>query len=538
MESFDELSPAKRRLTVVALFLGLFLVLFMNAMGNIVGAYIAGDLQNMSLYTMMYSIYYLCNACSMPFSSKLGEKFGRKPLILFGILLYGAASTLAGFAPNMEFHVVMRGCQGLGQGFIIANILACFAEFFDEAGRAKSMGMYGTLTGVVWIIAPITGGIVGDLLGWRPVFYAALPLAIVVFLILLWAMPNIKRAKSSAGIDWAGELLLIIWVTCIVFGLSWMGTKGIGDPSVIGLLVAFAIAFVLFLLNINRSDSPIITPGLFKNREYRLAVLAVILIGPSMFVVGSYMSAWVIAIVGGTATEAGVIAAVKSAVQMVLGVVLGAFIGKHGHNKLFMLSTAVVYIISNLMIGWSGPHASMVVVYAACILSGYCTTVYSLTFTLHGQNNVSEDQIGEATSNIQFIQSLAGTLGLSLAGMALTSSFTNRLANVIPDGLLNYASADQLAQFTNANVLTNPTLYGDFLASLPAEGQSLFTQMISNIQGAYSAAMGDMYVVVSILCAIAFVCILMMKDTEGKKASKENDNNETDVAATAEEKAA
>lgn len=505
-------TQGKRVFTIVALFACLFLVLFLNAMGNIVGAYIAGDLQNMQLYGLMYSIYYLCNACSMPVSSKLGEKFGRKPLILFGILLYGAATTCAGFAPNMDVHVVCRGLQGLGQGFIIANVLAYFAEFLDESGRSRAMGGYGTLTGVVWIIAPITGGIVGDALGWRPVFYVALPLALVIFIALLACMPNLKRKDQTSSVDWLGELLLIVWVSCIVLSLSWGPTRGWNNPIIIAMLVGFVVALVAFVWNINRSKNPIITPTLFKNREYLLAVLAVILIGPSMFVVGSYLSVWVIGVVGGTATTAGLIAAVKSAVQMVLGFALGAYIGKKGHNKLFMLSAAAIYVISNMMIGWSGTSPAMAFVYLAVVLSGYGTTVYTLTFTLHAQKNVDATKIGEATSNIQFIQSLAGTLGLSLAGMALTNSFSNRLANVVPDGLTDYASAADLAKYTNADVLTNPTLYTDFMNNLPAQGQELFGRMIENISAAYSAALGDMFLLVSVLCCAAFVCILLMKD--------------------------
>ena len=519
-ETVQEMSRTKRIWAIVGLFLGLFLVLFLNAMGNIVGAYIAGDLQNMQLYGLMYSIYYLCNACSMPVSAKLGEKFGRKPLILFGILLYGLSTTLAGFAPNMELHVLCRGCQGLGQGFIIANILAYFAEFLDEEGRSKAMGGYGTLTGIVWIIAPIIGGVVGDALGWRPVFYVALPVAIIIFLILLFTMPNIKRDKESSGIDWLGEIMLIIWVSCIVLALSWAPSRGWGSPVIITMLVVFVAALAGFVWNINRSKNPIITPALFKNREYLLAVLSVILIGPSMFVVGSYLSAWIIGIVGGTATTAGFVAAVKSAVQMVLGFALGAYIGRKGHNKIFMISAALVYAVSNMMIGWSGSEPSMLFVYLAVVLSGYGTTVYSLTFTLHAQKHVEPEVIGEATSNIQFIQSLAGTLGLSVAGMVLTSSFAKKLATVVPDGLTNYASAADLANFTNANVLTNPGLYTDFMASLPAEGQTLFTQMISNIQNAYSSALGDMFLVVSIFCVIAFVCILLMKDTKPAAAAE------------------
>lgn len=508
----SSMSKSAKLWVTIALFLGLFQVLFLNAMGNIVGAYIAGDLQNMTLFSMMYSIYYLCNACSMPFSSKLGEKFGRKSVICFGILLYGAATTVAGFAPNMAFHVVMRGFQGLGQGFIMANILAYFGEFYDEAGRAKAMGMYSTLTGIVWVVAPMIGGVVGDLVGWRPVFYVALPLAIVVFLILLFFMPNVNvNAGKTVTIDWLGTVSLVIAVGCLVTGFSRLGSRSLSDPTTLLLFAVFIVALVVFLINIRKSKAPIITPALFANREYLLATLCVLLIGPSMFTVGSYLSVWIISICGGTATTAGTVAAVKSAVQLVLGYTLGAYIGKSGKNKLFMISASVIYIISNLMIGWSGPGASMAFIFISAMLSGYGTNVYTMCFTLHGQQAVTEQEAGEATSNLQFIQSLSGTIGLSIMGMIMSNTFAGKLAHAVPQGMDAYATAEELAPYLNANILSNSTLANDFVATLPSEGQALFAQMVENIRVAYSASMGVMFTVLSVMALVALFLILMMK---------------------------
>lgn len=178
-----------------------------------------------------------------------------------------------------------------------------------------------------------------------------------------------------------------------------------------------------------------------------------------------------------------------------------------------MISASVIYIVSNLMIGWSGAGASMAFIYISAMLSGYGTNVYTMCFTLHGQQAVTEQEAGEATSNLQFIQSLSGTVGLSIMGMVLTNSFNSRLASVVPEGMGAYATAEELAPYLNANILSNSALAEDFLSTLPAEGQTLFQQMVENIRAAYSASMGVMFTVLSVMSLVALFLILMMKST-------------------------
>lgn len=519
-------TPKQRKLLMFALYLGLFEVLFMNAMGSMVGALIASDLQNMGMYAMMYTIYYLCNACTMPITNKLGEKFGRKNIILLGVTLFGGGALLSGFAQTMTVHVIFRAVQGLGQGFLMANILAYFSEFCDQAGRAKAMGLYGTLTGITWVVAPMIGGWVGDNLGWRGVFYISAPVTLIVFIILATQMPKFNfNEGNEVHIDWSGALLLFLTAASIDLVFSWGGsnyswTSGI----IIGLAVLFVVALILFVARCKKSEYPIISPKLFKNKEYVKVILCVCLIGPSLFAVGNWMSVWIVAILGKTATLAGTVAAVKSAVQLVLGYVLGALIGKSGKNKLFLLSTAALYVVSNIMIGSAGYGTPLWFVYLAVIISGYTTTTYSMCLTLHAQNHIKDQTvIGEATSNIQFFQSLMGTVGNALLGMVLSNVFVRKLAGggIIPEGLLKYTTTEALAPYMNANILSNKTIADELVNALPAEGQSLFAQFVENIRSAYSSSMLTMFIAASVMCAIAFVIMLTMKDPKTNEQKAE-----------------
>ncbi len=99
--------------------------------------------------------------------AKDGRKIGGITDDIAGILVYGISTLLAGFAGSVSFHVVMRGLQGVGKGCVLGNVLACFGEYLNEGDRAKAMGFYRTLTGLIFLLSPVVGGVMGDFIGWR-----------------------------------------------------------------------------------------------------------------------------------------------------------------------------------------------------------------------------------------------------------------------------------------------------------------------------------------------------------------------------------
>lgn len=511
------MTDTNKKWTLVALFLGLLEVMFIDAMSSIVGPAIVSDLGDTSLYAFMYTLTFLCNTLALPITSMIGNKSGRKYVIVAGVILYGVSTVLAGMAGNMMLHVILRGLQGIGKGCILGNALAYFGESLDEQGRAKAMGFYGTLTGIVFVVAPLAGGAIGNVLGWRLTFYLSIPLTLIVLAVLLFKMPQVKPVTSNAKLDWLGTLYLSILTIAIVMFFSWGGQKysWISVP-VIGALVLFVLFLVLFIHHINRCDVPVLSPKLFRNREFVLVILGVVLIGPTLYAVGSYLPMICQALVGTTAMTTGVVTAAKSAVQLVLGYFIGAYIGKTGRIKPVMVATSIVYAVSNFILGFTSTPADMVLLIVGILLSGLGTTTYSMVYTLHAQNELPSDLVGEATSAIQFLQSLSGTIGLSVVGMVLNTSFSAKLQHVVPAGLENLIPADQLQQYLGTTLLTDPTAVTTVSQGLSADGQQLFTQFVDNLHNAYAGAMTNAFLVLGILCAITLIFSLMVRPSKKK----------------------
>ena len=107
--------------------------------------------------------------------------------------------------------------------------------------------------------------------------------------------------------------------------------------------------------------------------------------------------------------------------------------------------------------------------------------------------------------------------------MVLSNAFVKRLAEggIVPEGLLKYTTAEALSPYMNANILSNKTIADELVNTLPAEGQSLFAQLVENIRAAYSSSMLTMFIAASVMCAIAFVIMLTMKDPKANEQKAE-----------------
>ncbi len=508
-----------KKLILTGLFIALGEVLLVDAMSGIIGPAIISELGGTSLYAFMYTLSYLCSTLALPFTSMVGQKSGRKKIIIAGILVYGISTFLAGFAGSMTFHVVMRGLQGIGKGCILGNVLAYFGEYLNEGDRAKAMGFYGTLTGLVFLLAPVVGGVMGDFIGWRSTFYISVPFSILAFFILL-KMPEQELDRGDLPLDWVGTILLAAITIGIVMMFSWGGQSypWLSFP-VIGMGGLFVVSLAVFVAYIQKAAHPIFSPALFRNREFILVTLGVGLIAPSMYAVGTYLPMVNQALVETSSTVSGFIIAAKSAIQLVLGYGMGAFIAKTHRVKLVVVTTAVAYVISNLMIGFCNSAAMFAMLLIGVLLSGYGTTGYSMVYTLHAQNELPKEMVGEASSTIQYIQSLCGTIGLSVVGMVLNISFAAGLTASVPAGLTDYIPAEELQGYMGTAILTDKSVLLNASSALQAEGQKLFAEFAGNIHNAYAAAMLRAFVVLAVLSALALIFALMMRASK-KEASE------------------
>ncbi len=162
----------KKKVAIVTF--AIFLTTFMSAVeGTIVSTAmptIVSDLDGLEIMNWVVSIFLLMTAISTPLYGKMADRFGRKPVFLFGILVFVLGSCLCGLSHNMLQLIVFRVIQGIGSGAIQPVAITMLADMYPLHKRAKMIGLNSSFWGLASVIAPLLGGFIVQHLTWHWVF--------------------------------------------------------------------------------------------------------------------------------------------------------------------------------------------------------------------------------------------------------------------------------------------------------------------------------------------------------------------------------
>src|SRR5690606_6714620 len=153
---------------------GVLTVLFLTSLNlTVVGTAlprIIAELQGFHLYAWAFTAFSLTQTVSLPVYGKLSDLYGRKRVLLFGILLFSASSALGGFVQDMPQLIVVRALQGLGGGALTSMSFSAIGDIFTPRERGKYNGFTGAVFGISSVVGPLVGGLITDTIGWRWVF--------------------------------------------------------------------------------------------------------------------------------------------------------------------------------------------------------------------------------------------------------------------------------------------------------------------------------------------------------------------------------
>jgi len=222
----------------------------------------------------MITIYTLAYAASIPVMGKLADKFGRKYIYLFSIMLFGVGSLFCGLSQNFgsfSFLLVARVIQAIGGGGILPVATAEFGTTFPEDKRGLALGLVGGVYGIANIFGASVGSAILDLFGinnWQFIFYVNVPITLFILIAGFMALPNTKE-QSTKKIDGLGILILTSMVLSLLYGLKNIDffdfNQTITSPSVYPFLLLFVFLLPVFILAEKKAEDPVINLNYFKS---------------------------------------------------------------------------------------------------------------------------------------------------------------------------------------------------------------------------------------------------------------------------------
>ncbi|MBC8160112.1 MAG: MFS transporter [Roseiflexaceae bacterium] len=415
---------------------------------------IVRDFNGIDLVSWVSTAYLLASTAMVPIYGKLSDMYGRKPILLWGIIVFLIGSALCGIAGSMIQLITFRVIQGIGAAAITSTAFATPADLFAPADRAKYMGLFPAVFGIASVIGPFLGGVLTDQISWHWVFYVNLPLGLIALAFIVMKMPKLASG-IRAQIDYLGTVLLIGAVVPLMLGLTMdKNTYAWSSPLILGLFALGITCTALFLFVESRVASPVISLNLFRNRTFSVGVIVSVLNGAAFFGAVLFLSLFLVNVLGLTATQAGV-----AQIPLMAGFVLSSNISsllvqRFGRYKLFIMAGFVIMLVGFALMAMITMYTSVYDIAWRIFLVGLGLGPAMPLLNLAIQNAASPAQIGAVTANRQFFQQLGQALGGAVFGVILTTTLTAQLQQNFAPIVQNLPPAAQAqldpAQFRNS----------------------------------------------------------------------------------------
>ncbi|REJ06840.1 MFS transporter [Microbacterium bovistercoris] len=450
-------------------------------------------------YTWVITASLLATAVSTPIWGKLSDLLDRKVLVQLSLILFTVGTVIAGFSQDIDMLIAMRVVQGLGVGGLMSLVMVAVALIISPRERGKYMGVVGGIMAFATIGGPLLGGFLTDVWGWRSNFWIGVPFAIVALILLQLTLHLPKPEAKKVSIDYLGVVLLAVGVSALLIWVSMGGQQFEWDSMTSWVLgVGAGVVLVAFVLVEMFVKEPIVPMSLFRNRTFTLSVIASIAIGVSMFATSVFLAQYFQLARGATPTESGLMTIPMIVGQMSASIIIGQLVSRFGKWKGWMLLGSVLALVGvSLMatLEYDTPFP-LVAVYMFVLGAGLGMVMQNLTLIV--QNDTPPQQLGAASSGVNFFRTIAGTIGVTIMGSVLATNVTEYLK----DGFAGFkpTSPEELEALKMLGSGDVPKM-----ADLPESIRQI-------VESAYGSGIADAFFLAIPLAVLGIIAIAFIKN--------------------------
>lgn len=445
--SSTELPPLTRQQQVLTL-AGTLLAMFLAALDQTVVATAGPDMQRSlhlapGLYAWITTAYLVSSTVLVPVYGRLSDLYGRKLILVIGVVIFVVASALCGLSQNAWQLIAFRALQGVGSASLFTSAFAVVADLFPPSERGKYTGLFGAVFGVSSLVGPLLGGFITDHFGWHWVFFINLPLGALALGFIVLRMPPLKsKLAVRPKVDIFGAVLLAVGVVPLLVGAS-LGRSVLREGDVgflwtswqvllMGALAALGlVGFVAWQL---RVKDPLVDLSLFREPTVKWGTATMFVLGAAFLTPMVFLPLFMVNVVGVTATASGLTIS-----PLVMGIVAGnvtagQLASRFGKYKPFMLASLVVMTVGFLVMGFTlTAESTQQEVTLKMVLLGLGLGPSIPLYTLAIQNAVAPQQVGVATSMTTFFRSMGSTVGVAVVGSMFATTLSASMATRLAD---------------------------------------------------------------------------------------------------------
>lgn len=409
----------KNKITMImaGLMVGLLVAALDNSIMGTAMPKVINSLQGMEYYVWPFTSYMLSSTIAIILFGKLSDIYGRKNILIAGIVIFIITSVMCGFATNMYELIIFRGLQGIGGGILISLPFIVVGEIFSAKERAKYMGILASVFGLASVLGPILGGVITDNFGWRWVFFVNVPIGIAAVSMILYSLPNFKLEHVKKVIDYSGIITFTLAISSLFLALTFArDLNSYPLIEILGLLLFSALMFALFIWAEKRAVEPVLPLRLFNNSIFTVSSVESFLASALMFCGIIYVPLFAQSVLGLSATNSGFIMIPMLLSLTIAATITGQIISRTGKYKNLAIAEFVITGIGVILLATMNVNTPYYVLLAYSTVLGIGSGMTYTIFNMAVQNAFTLREIGIVTASMQFFRNVGATVSIPIFG--------------------------------------------------------------------------------------------------------------------------
>ncbi|MFJ8696503.1 MFS transporter [Streptomyces roseolilacinus] len=421
--------PLRRGPVVAAMMLSVALAALDGTVIATAVPQIVGDLGGFSLFSWLFSGYLLTVTVTIPVYGRLSDTYGRKPVLITGIVLFLIGSLLCAAAWDMASLIAFRVLQGLGGGALQGTVQTIAGDLYPLKDRPRIQARLSGVWAASAVAGPAVGGLLTTYADWRWIFLVNLPVGgLALWLVARYLVePRRTGPQGRARVDWPGALLVfaagaVVLTALVQGGVAW---PWLSAPS-LGLLGAGALLVALTVLVERRAAEPIVPGWVWRRRTIAAVNLALGALGLLMVAPSVFLPTYAQAVLGLGPVAAGFVLSV-----MILSWPVSASLSHHVYRRVGFRQSAVIGMSLAMLallvfpfLPYPGEPWQPALL---MLLLGAALGLFQLPLIVGVQSTVGWSERGTATGSVLFCRQIGQSVGAALFGAVANAVLTSRL---------------------------------------------------------------------------------------------------------------
>jgi MFS transporter, DHA2 family, multidrug resistance protein len=424
-------------------------------------------------------IYGFLVAGSLITMGTLGDRIGRRRLLLIGAAAFGVASVVAAFSSSARMLIATRALLGIAGATLAPSTLSLIRNMFLDPGqRTFAIAVWVTSYSVGAAIGPLLGGIALHYFWWGSVFLLGVPVMLLLLVLGPLLLPEFRDPRAGR-LDVVSAALSLVAVLAVIYGLKQVAENGPAWPPALSIVAGLALAAV-FVRRQRALADPLIDVGLFRSPAFS-ASLALYLLGTMVaFGIYVFIAQYLQLVLGLSPLRAG-LATVPSMLAFVVGSLVVPAIARRVRPAPLMSAGLVLAAAGFVVLAFVGDSGLAALVAGSVVYSlGISPVVILATDLIVGSAPI--ERAGAASAISETSSELGGALGIAILGSIGTAVYRHAMAGTVPGGVP--AAAMKAARSTlGGAVAVAESLPGEAGTALLGSAREAFTQAFQMVAG-------------------------------------------------------